>query len=96
MTTKEINQLKAFTTMPHINERPPYARHTVLMPRVASLTATGNNVTFLTELGFEQMRTKRVVSGRWQSVRSATSTATYPMRIRTRKRRPKCPSESSA
>ncbi|MCF2660504.1 hypothetical protein JQM83_15150, partial [Parabacteroides distasonis] len=49
MTTKEINQLKAFTTMPHINERPPYARHTVLMPRVASLTATGNNVTFLTD-----------------------------------------------
>ena len=59
MTTKEINQLKAFTTMPHINERPPYARHTVFMPRVASLTATGNNVTFLTELGFEQMRTKK-------------------------------------
>ena len=49
MTTKELNQMKAFTTMPHINERPPYARHTVLMPRVASLTATGNNLTFLTD-----------------------------------------------
>ena len=49
MSAKEINQLKAFTTMPHINERPPYARHTVLMPRVASLTATGNNLTFLTD-----------------------------------------------
>ena len=49
MTTKEINQLKAFTTMPHVKERPPYGRHKVLMPRVASLCATGNNLTFLTD-----------------------------------------------
>ena len=49
MTTKEINQLKAFVTTPSINERPPYAHTTVLMPRVASLTATGNNLTFLTD-----------------------------------------------
>lgn len=49
MTTKELNQLKAFSTMPQVNERPAYARHTVLMPRVASLTATGNNLTFLTD-----------------------------------------------
>ena len=49
MTTKEINQLKAFVTLPSVNERPPYAHTTVLMPRVASLTATGNNLTFLTD-----------------------------------------------
>lgn len=49
MSAKEVNQLKAFSTMPQVNERPPYARHTVLMPRVASLTATGNNPTFLTD-----------------------------------------------
>ena len=49
MTTKEINQLKAFATMPQVKERPPYGRHKVLMPRVASLCATGNNLTFLTD-----------------------------------------------
>ena len=49
MTPKEINQLKAFVTLPSVNERPPYAHTTVLMPRVASLTATGNNLTFLTD-----------------------------------------------
>ena len=50
MTMKEINQLKAFTTMPQVKERPPYGRHKVLMPRVASLCATGNNPNFLTDL----------------------------------------------
>ena len=50
MSDKEVNQLKAYTTMPHVNERPPYARHTVFMPRVASLCATGNNPNFLTDL----------------------------------------------
>ena len=49
MTMKEINQLKAFTTMPQVKERPPYGRHKVLMPRVASLCATGNNLPFLTD-----------------------------------------------
>lgn len=49
MTPKEINQLKAFTTLPQVNERPPYGHHTMVMPRVASLTATGNNLTFLTD-----------------------------------------------
>ena len=49
MTMKEVNQLKAFTTMPQVKERPPYGRHKVLMPRVASLCATGNNLTFLTD-----------------------------------------------
>ena len=49
MTMKEINQLKAFTTMPQVKERPPYGRHKVPMPRVASLCATGNNLTFLTD-----------------------------------------------
>ena len=49
MTTKELNQLKAFATMPQVKERPPYGRHKVLMPRVASLCATGNNLTFLTD-----------------------------------------------
>ena len=32
-----------------MKERPPYGRHKVLMPRVASLCATGNNLTFLTD-----------------------------------------------
>ena len=49
MAPKEINQLKAFTTLPQVNERPPYGHNTMLMPRVASLTATGNNLTFLTD-----------------------------------------------
>ena len=50
MSSKELNQLKAFTTMPQVKERPPYGRHKVLMPRVASLTATGNNLTYLTDV----------------------------------------------
>ena len=49
MAPKEINQLTAFTTLPQVNERPPYGHNTMLMPRVASLTATGNNLTFLTD-----------------------------------------------
>ena len=49
MAPKEINQLKAFTTLPQVNERPPYGHNTMLMPRVASLTATGNNLTFLSD-----------------------------------------------
>ena len=49
MAPKEINQLKAFTTLPQVNERPPYGHNTMIMPRVASLTATGNNLTFLTD-----------------------------------------------
>ncbi|MDD6895016.1 MAG: VapE family protein [Prevotellaceae bacterium] len=49
MAPKEINQLKAFTTLPLVNERPPYGHNTMVMPRVASLTATGNNLTFLTD-----------------------------------------------
>ena len=49
LTTKELNQLKAYTVKPHIKERPAYGRHKLLMPRVASLCATGNNPTFLTD-----------------------------------------------
>ena len=49
MAPKEINHLKAFTTLPQVNERPPYGHNTMIMPRVASLTATGNNLTFLTD-----------------------------------------------
>ena len=49
MAPKEINQLKAFTTLPQVNERPPYGHNTMLMPRVASLTATGNNLTCRTD-----------------------------------------------
>lgn len=49
MTTQEVNQLKAFTTEPHVKARPPYGRHQILMPRVASLCATGNNTTFLSD-----------------------------------------------
>lgn len=49
MDTRQINQLKAFTTLPQIKERMPYGRHKVIMPRVASLCATGNNLTFLAD-----------------------------------------------
>ena len=49
MATKEVNQLKAFTTEPHVKQRPAYGRHIVLRPRVASLCATGNNLTFLSD-----------------------------------------------
>ena len=49
MATKEVNHLKAFTTEPHVKQRPAYGRHIVLRPRVASLCATGNNLTFLSD-----------------------------------------------
>ena len=49
MATKEVNQLKAFTTEPHVKQRPAYGRHIVLRPRVASLCATGKNLTFLSD-----------------------------------------------
>ena len=49
MSTKEVNQLKAFTTQPKVKERPFYGRHKMHLPRVASLCATGNNRTFLTD-----------------------------------------------
>lgn len=49
MTAKETGQLKAFTTEPHVQQRPPYGRHIIVRPRVASLCATGNNPTFLTD-----------------------------------------------
>ena len=49
MATKEVNQLKAFTTEPHVKQRPAYGRHIVLRPRVASLCATGNNLTCLSD-----------------------------------------------
>ena len=50
MTTKEVNQLKAFTTQPEVKERPFYGRHKMHLPRVASLCATGNNPSFLTDM----------------------------------------------
>ena len=50
MTTKEVNQLKAFTTQPKVKERPFYGRHKMHLPRVASLCATGNNPSFLTDM----------------------------------------------
>lgn len=49
LSVKELNQLKAYTVKPHIKERPAYGRHKLLMPRVASLCATGNNPNFLTD-----------------------------------------------
>lgn len=49
LSLKELNQLKAYTVKPHIKERPAYGRHKLLMPRVASLCATGNNPNFLTD-----------------------------------------------
>ena len=49
MNPEVVNQLKAFTTEPHVKQRPAYGRHIVMRPRVASLCATGNNLTFLTD-----------------------------------------------
>lgn len=49
MSRSELNQLKALTTVTHIQERPPYARNKVRLPHVASFCATGNNLQFLTD-----------------------------------------------
>ena len=49
MSRQELNQLKAMTTVTHIQERPPYGRNKVRLPHVASFCATGNNLQFLTD-----------------------------------------------
>ena len=49
MSAKEVGQLKAYTTQPKVKDRPFYGRHKMHLPRVASLCATGNNRTFLTD-----------------------------------------------
>lgn len=49
MQPAELNQLKAMVTQKYVDERPPYGRHKVHLPHVASFCATGNNVQFLTD-----------------------------------------------
>ena len=46
---KELNQLKALTTMRTISARPAYGRFNEHLPHIASFCATGNNRFFLTD-----------------------------------------------
>ena len=48
MKQKELNQLKALTTMRTISARPAYGRFNEHLPHIASFCATGNNPFFLT------------------------------------------------
>lgn len=50
MTPKELNQLKAITTDPSVNERAAYAHYRVRRDHIASFCGTGNNPHFLTDL----------------------------------------------
>ena len=50
MEGREVNQLKALTTMRHVNERAAYAHYKENRPHIASLCGTGNNLHFLTDL----------------------------------------------
>ena len=49
MKQKELNQLKALTTMRTISARPAYGRFNEHLPHIASFCATGNNRFFLTD-----------------------------------------------
>ena len=49
MKQKELNQLKALTTMRTISARPAYGRFNEHLPHIASFCATGNNPFFLTD-----------------------------------------------
>ena len=49
MKQKELNQLKALTTMRTINVRRPYGRFNEVLPHIASFCATGNNRYYLTD-----------------------------------------------
>lgn len=49
MQRQEVNQLKALTTLLHVNERPAYGRNKVRLPHVASFCATGNNKQFIND-----------------------------------------------
>ena len=50
MEGREVNQLKALTTMRHVNERAAYAHYKENRPHITSLCGTGNNLHFLTDL----------------------------------------------
>lgn len=50
MESKELNQLKALTTMRHVNERAAYARYKEVRPHIASFCGTSNNRQFLNDL----------------------------------------------
>jgi predicted P-loop ATPase len=47
---RALNQLKALTTDPSVNERAAYARYRERREHIASFCATGNNPRFLTDL----------------------------------------------
>ncbi|MCD7848737.1 MAG: hypothetical protein LUH63_02745 [Parabacteroides sp.] len=49
MGAAELNQLKAMTTLLHINERAAYGRNKERRHHIASFCATGNNIQFLTD-----------------------------------------------
>ena len=50
MKLHELNQLKAITTDPTVNERAAYARYRERREHIASFCGTGNNARFLTDL----------------------------------------------
>ena len=50
MKLHELNQLKAITTDPTMNERAAYARYRERREHIASFCGTGNNAHFLTDL----------------------------------------------
>ena len=50
MDDRELNQLKALTTMRHVNERAAYARYKEMRPHIASFCGTSNNRHFLNDL----------------------------------------------
>ena len=49
MRQKELNQLKALTTMRSINERRAYGRFCEYRPHISSFCATGNNLLYLND-----------------------------------------------
>ena len=50
MDSRELNQLKALTTMRHVNERAAYAHFKEMRPHIASFCGTSNNRQFLNDL----------------------------------------------
>ena len=50
LQSSELNQLKAITTDPMVNERAAYSRYKERRAHIASFCATGNNPRFLTDL----------------------------------------------
>ena len=50
MDTQEVSQLKAMTTMRHVNERAAYAHFKEVRPHIASFCGTSNHTHILTDL----------------------------------------------